>query len=46
VHADWSWINGHLGAGFGPSWHRYYDTREPNPNFWPADRHGGCPVTG
>ena len=34
VYGDWSWINGHLGSTFGPSWHRYYDTHEPNPNFW------------
>jgi nitric-oxide synthase len=34
VHADWSWINGHLGAAFGQAWHRYYDDAEPNPNFW------------
>jgi nitric-oxide synthase, bacterial len=34
VHGDWSWINGHLGAGFGPAWHRYYEAGEPNPNFW------------
>jgi nitric-oxide synthase len=34
AHGDWSWINGHLGSSFGPSWHRYYDTDEPNPNFW------------
>ncbi len=37
VHGDWSWINGHLGSGFGQSWHRYYEAGEPNPNFWPAD---------
>ena len=34
AYGDWSWINGHLGSTFGPSWHRYYDTDEPNPNFW------------
>jgi nitric-oxide synthase len=39
VYADWSWINGHLGSGFGDAWHRYYDPAEPNPNFWlDADR--------
>jgi nitric-oxide synthase len=40
AYGDWSWINGHLGSAFGPSWHRYYDTAEPNPNFWldPARR--------
>ncbi len=36
VYGDWSWINGHLGSGFGPAWHRYYDPAEPNPNFWPT----------
>ncbi len=36
VYGDWSWINGHLGSGFGPAWHRYYDPAEPNPNFWAA----------
>ncbi|MDQ2749258.1 MAG: nitric oxide synthase oxygenase [Actinomycetota bacterium] len=34
VYGDWSWINGHIGSTFGRSWHRYYDTDEPNPNFW------------
>jgi nitric-oxide synthase len=34
AYGDWSWINGHLGSTFGPSWHRYYDDGEPNPNFW------------
>jgi nitric-oxide synthase len=34
AYADWSWINGHIGATFGKAWHRYYDTDEPNPNFW------------
>jgi nitric-oxide synthase len=34
VHGDWSWLNGHLGATFGPAWHRYYAAGEPNPNFW------------
>jgi nitric-oxide synthase len=40
VYGDWSWINGHLGSTFGPSWHRYYEADEPNPNFWldPARR--------
>ena len=37
VYGDWSWINGHLGAGFGQAWHRYYDPAEPNPNFWAPD---------
>ena len=47
VYADWSWINGHIGATLGPAWHRYYDTDEPNPNYWldPAARELslGCP---
>lgn len=34
VYGDWSWINGHLGSGFGDAWHRYYEPGEPNPNFW------------
>ncbi|MEP7019413.1 MAG: nitric oxide synthase oxygenase [Pseudonocardiales bacterium] len=40
AYGDWSWINGHLGSTFGEAWHRYYDTDEPNPNFWldPAAR--------
>ena len=37
AYGDWSWINGHLGSTFGSSWHRYYDTDEPNPNFWLDD---------
>ncbi|MBE7187073.1 nitric oxide synthase oxygenase [Jatrophihabitans endophyticus] len=37
VHADWSWINGHLGSVFGASWHRYYAPGEPHPNFFAAD---------
>jgi nitric-oxide synthase len=43
VYGDWSWINGHLGSGFGPAWHRYYHPAEPNPNFWPAN-HQSPPV--
>lgn len=38
VHADWSWINGHLGSVYGAAWHRYYADGEPNPNFWVVDR--------
>ncbi|MDT4977295.1 MAG: nitric-oxide synthase, bacterial, partial [Pseudonocardiales bacterium] len=40
AYGDWSWINGHIGSTFGRAWHRYYDTDEPNPNFWldPAAR--------
>jgi nitric-oxide synthase len=37
VHGDWSWLNGHLGANFGPAWHRYYAAGELNPNFWLDD---------
>lgn len=47
AYGDWSWINGHLGAPLGQAWHRYYDTAEPNPNYWldPAARELslGCP---
>lgn len=49
AYGDWSWINGHLGASLGKAWHRYYDTEEPNPNYWldPAarDLSMGCPGT-
>ncbi|NBE79444.1 nitric oxide synthase oxygenase [Micromonospora sp. NEAU-HG-1] len=39
VHGDWSWLNGSVGwAALHPVHHRYYDTRVPNPNLWPADR--------
>jgi nitric-oxide synthase, bacterial len=37
AYGDWSWINGHIGSTFGPAWHRYYDTGQPNPNFWLDD---------
>ena len=44
VYGDWSWINGHLGSGFGEAWHRYYDACEPNPNYWlDPDRRAGAP---
>ena len=33
-HADWSWVNGHLAHSMGGAFHRYYDSSEPNPNFW------------
>jgi nitric-oxide synthase len=33
-YANWSWVNGHFAAPLGEAFHRYYDTREPNPNFW------------
>ncbi|MER7167183.1 nitric oxide synthase oxygenase [Micromonospora sp. NPDC000207] len=37
VYGDWSWINGSVGwAALYPVHHRYYDTRVPNPNFWPG----------
>lgn len=39
VYGDWSWINGSVGwAALHAVHHRYYDTRVPNPNFWPAPR--------
>ncbi|NYT94523.1 nitric oxide synthase oxygenase [Salinispora sp. H7-4] len=39
VYGDWSWINGSVGwAALHAVHHRYYDTRIPNPNFWPAPR--------
>jgi nitric-oxide synthase, bacterial len=33
-YGDWSWINGHFAPALGAAFHRYYDPREPNPNFW------------
>lgn len=44
VFGDWSWINGHLGSGFGDAWHRYYDTAEPNPNFWLDPQESATPA--
>ncbi|MGC4807785.1 nitric oxide synthase oxygenase [Micromonospora sp. DT233] len=39
VHGDWSWLNGSVGwAALHAVHHRYYDTRVPNPNLWPAQR--------
>jgi nitric-oxide synthase len=39
VHGDWSWLNGSVGwAALHPVHHRYYDTRVPNPNFWPGEQ--------
>ncbi|MDM4719122.1 nitric oxide synthase oxygenase [Micromonospora sp. WMMA1363] len=39
VYGDWSWINGSVGwAALHAVHHRYYDTRVPNPNFWPGAR--------
>jgi nitric-oxide synthase len=39
VHGDWSWLNGSVGwAALHAVHHRYYDTRVPNPNLWPAER--------
>ncbi|WP_229401731.1 nitric oxide synthase oxygenase [Micromonospora okii] len=39
VHGDWSWLNGSVGwAALHAVHHRYYDTRVPNPNLWPARR--------
>lgn len=39
VYGDWSWINGSVGwATLHAVHHRYYDTRVPNPSFWPGVR--------
>uniref|UniRef100_A8LYF7 Nitric-oxide synthase n=1 Tax=Salinispora arenicola (strain CNS-205) TaxID=391037 RepID=A8LYF7_SALAI len=39
VYGDWSWLNGSVGwAALHAVHHRYYDTRMPNPNFWPRAR--------
>jgi nitric-oxide synthase len=39
VFGDWSWLNGSVGwAALHAVHHRYYDTRVPNPNFWPGAR--------
>lgn len=39
VYGDWSWLNGSVGwAALHAVHHRYYDTRVPNPNFWPGAR--------
>ncbi|SES12570.1 nitric oxide synthase oxygenase [Lentzea albida] len=42
--ADWSWIVPPVSGGLTPVYHRYYDTDELLPNFFPASKPSGCPV--
>ncbi|WP_198680617.1 nitric oxide synthase oxygenase [Lentzea terrae] len=41
--ADWSWIVPPVSGGLTPVYHRYYDSGELLPNFFPAGK-TGCPV--
>ncbi|MEV6717204.1 nitric oxide synthase oxygenase [Lentzea sp. NPDC051208] len=43
--ADWSWIVPPVSGGLTPVYHRYYDTGELLPNFFPAAKPSGCPVS-
>jgi nitric-oxide synthase len=44
--ADWSWIVPPVSGGLTPVYHRYYDSGELLPNFFPASSPvKGCPVT-
>ncbi|WP_394621933.1 nitric oxide synthase oxygenase [Lentzea sp. JNUCC 0626] len=42
--ADWSWIVPPVSGGLTPVYHRYYDSDELLPNFFPAEKPSGCPV--
>ena len=42
--ADWSWIVPPVSGGLTPVYHRYYDSGELLPNFFPAGKPPGCPV--
>ncbi|SDP61444.1 nitric oxide synthase oxygenase [Lentzea jiangxiensis] len=42
--ADWSWIVPPVSGGLTPVYHRYYDSGELLPNFFPAAKPSGCPV--
>jgi nitric-oxide synthase len=42
--AEWSWIVPPVSGGLTPVYHRYYDTGELLPNFFPAAQPSGCPV--
>ncbi|GHH61686.1 nitric oxide synthase oxygenase [Lentzea cavernae] len=42
--ADWSWIVPPVSGGLTPVYHRYYDSGELLPNFFPASKPTGCPV--
>nr|WP_235922210.1 nitric oxide synthase oxygenase [Lentzea tibetensis] len=41
--ADWSWIVPPVSGGITPVYHRYYDSEELLPNFFPSTP-GTCPV--
>ncbi|MCX2953748.1 nitric oxide synthase oxygenase [Lentzea sp. NEAU-D7] len=43
--ADWSWIVPPVSGGLTPVYHRYYDTEELLPNFFPSAEPSGCPVS-
>nr|WP_089951082.1 nitric oxide synthase oxygenase [Lentzea xinjiangensis] len=44
--ADWSWIVPPVSGGLTPVYHRYYDTDELLPNFFPTGGPAkGCPVS-
>ncbi|MGW6933046.1 nitric oxide synthase oxygenase [Lentzea sp. NPDC054927] len=43
--ADWSWIVPPVSGGLTPVYHRYYETEELLPNFFPAAAPGKCPVS-
>lgn len=44
--ADWSWIVPPVSGGLTPVYHRYYDSGELLPNFFPAaSQVKGCPVS-
>jgi nitric-oxide synthase, bacterial len=42
--ADWSWIVPPMSGSLTPVFHRYYDTEEMVPNFFPVGTTGVCPV--
>jgi nitric-oxide synthase len=43
--ADWSWIVPPVSGGVTPVYHRYYDSGDLLPNFFPAAKPTGCPVS-
>ncbi|MEU0883214.1 nitric oxide synthase oxygenase [Lentzea sp. NPDC005914] len=44
--ADWSWIVPPVSGGLTPVYHRYYDSGELLPNFFPAGSSSqGCPMS-
>jgi nitric-oxide synthase len=42
--ADWTWIVPPMSSTLTGVFHRYYDTEEQVPNFFPSGTTGGCPV--